>query len=218
MTTMDGTIDLDLFKRFKQTHDQRCFAELYTRLYKPVWAYAQSLVDDRSTADEISQEAFLRFLKSKFDPEYPEANIKSFLIGMVKRIALEYWRARKRQPSVDHTLLELVEALTEIAVDGDADQSNELLRRVYRCFSKLREDQQALVAMHIRRFPGLWQGISVLLGWTHEDVVRIFEKKWPGQIQWDPKSQKPLLPSKPNSVRDRASIAFEKCARGPSAR
>ena len=61
MNAFDGN---DLFRRIKQ-NDEKAFGELFTTFYPPLCNYALQFVGEHETAEEITQDIFVRLWEKR---------------------------------------------------------------------------------------------------------------------------------------------------------
>jgi RNA polymerase sigma-70 factor, ECF subfamily len=83
------------------------FEALYRTSADAVYAYAASLLRDRSAAEEVTAAAFERAFRKhrSFDPR--RGTQRAWLFGIARNAALDELRRRKRASTVDPDLLEL---------------------------------------------------------------------------------------------------------------
>ena len=81
-----------------QRGDETALADLYGRWSGPVTRFLERMVQERGTAEELMQEAFLRVHRAR-DRYRPEARFSTWLFQIARNLALnELDRARRRHP------------------------------------------------------------------------------------------------------------------------
>ncbi len=81
--------------------DEAAFRAFYERTARPLWAYLARSTGDRSLADDLVQEAYLRLLRSGFEGE-GEEHRKNYLF----RIATNLMRDHFRRPRPEEPMAE----------------------------------------------------------------------------------------------------------------
>lgn len=103
--------------------DEESFRGLYSRTARSLWSYL-SRASDPAMADDLLQECYYRFLRSKL-PEMNEAYQKNYLYRIATNLLRDHWRRRK--PSVPLTPSEiLVGERTAEDVERQSDLSRAL--------------------------------------------------------------------------------------------
>ena len=97
-----------LVKRIKGG-DERAFDELYARMKKAVYYTAYSVLRDSGAAENVMQDAFVRFYRS-LDSLNPEANAGSYLLAIARNCAINEYNKEKRAVSVSLETLDYLEA------------------------------------------------------------------------------------------------------------
>jgi RNA polymerase sigma factor (sigma-70 family) len=71
--------------------------ELYRRYERPVYGFALRMVRDSQAAEEIVQDVFTRIWKAReyFNPS--SASLRTWMLTIAKRIAIDYIRSRQRR-------------------------------------------------------------------------------------------------------------------------
>ncbi|MFN2107274.1 MAG: sigma-70 family RNA polymerase sigma factor [Candidatus Promineifilaceae bacterium] len=94
----------DLLKR-AQALDEEALAEIHDRYYQGVYRYFSFRMPDPQTAEDLTSEVFLRFLKAIRDKHAPPNTIQGWLFGAARNVAREYYRHSKKTelvPLTDH--------------------------------------------------------------------------------------------------------------------
>ncbi len=99
-----------------QAGSEKAFDHLFRSYYKPLCLQANRLVDDQHEAESIVQDCFVKFWENRVQIKSVE-NLSSYLFFMVRNLAIDHLRRRKK---VDKTPLDLA----EIADEGTDDPLN----------------------------------------------------------------------------------------------
>ncbi len=126
--------------------NQPAFADFHARTARPLWNYVRRVCGDPSLADDIVQEAYLRFLRSA-RPGATEPERVSFLYKTATNLAYDHWRRRKREA---RSLLMLLTLSPPAMATLDPDLS--------RVFETLSPRDRAL----------MW--LAHVEGWTHKEI------------------------------------------------
>lgn len=78
-----------------QRGDQEAFAELFTRLHRPVLNYVYHLLGDVPSAEDVTQEAFVR-AHQRLKQLGPPWDFKSWIYRIASNLAMDHLRAGKR--------------------------------------------------------------------------------------------------------------------------
>ncbi len=91
-----GVVDeLNLLKR-AQTLDEEALSEIHDRYYQGIYRYFLFRMPDRQTAEDLTSEVFLRFLKAIRDRHAPPNTVQGWLFGAARNVAREYYRRSKK--------------------------------------------------------------------------------------------------------------------------
>lgn len=93
----------DLMYRF-QNGEQAAIKQLYNQHYKPLCYFAEKLVNDKTEAEDIAVETFLKLLEKRYDfDNLPD--IKSFLFTATRNACFDFLRKIKRQDKTNRLLV-----------------------------------------------------------------------------------------------------------------
>lgn len=83
--------------------DRAAFLKLYDRYAPRVYGLALRMLGDAMTAEEVSQDAFLRLWTraSTFNPR--RGRLVSWLLTITRRLALDHFRLQSRRPAIDES-------------------------------------------------------------------------------------------------------------------
>lgn len=79
------------------------FAEVYARQHRPLWAYLVRLGATRTAAEDLTQEAFVKWLNHARSPDEP-GQVKAFLFTTATRLLVDQWRRERRLVQWDETV------------------------------------------------------------------------------------------------------------------
>jgi len=164
---MAGPTDEDLMLAARRG-DRDAFARLVERHQSRVWALASRFLQDRTEAEDVAQQAFLRILEAA--PRYePSARFTTYLYGVVKRLCMDH--AEKRRPRVTDDL----EATASAPSPADAAALQEQEDLVRRALARLPENQR--MAVLLRHYEGLgYREIAGVLETTEKAVERLLAR------------------------------------------
>ncbi len=96
---MSDEIEVDLIQRAARG-DQQAFTSLFERYFQSVYNYALSLSNDPATAEDLTQEAFIKAHTHlpKFKPPW---NFRSWIFRMTRNLFLDLVRGRPEADSFD---------------------------------------------------------------------------------------------------------------------
>ena len=123
---------------FQMTEDE--FRPCYDRTARPLWAYLARISGDRRLADDLLQETYYRFLKSRkaFDDE---AHRRNYLFRIATNLVLDSKRQPRSERSADGNPSVLTSAKAGSDVAGAVAQRVD----VGRAMGRLRPRDRALV-------------------------------------------------------------------------
>ena len=97
--------------------DNEQFAAFYARSARSLWAYLARVSRDPALADDLTQEAYVRFLCAHY-PEDGEVAARRYLFKIATNLLRDHWR-RPRSSSIDE-LPEQVFAATDLGTHSDS--------------------------------------------------------------------------------------------------
>ncbi|NLH15349.1 MAG: hypothetical protein GX455_02100 [Phycisphaerae bacterium] len=114
----DGVGDWELLSEIAQG-EKNAFQEIHRRYGNVVYGFVNRLVAHRETAEDLSQEVFLRLLRRQGNRPFEQGNAKfsTLLLGIAKNVVLEHWQTvkverkameqlkaeQKVEPAIEHT-------------------------------------------------------------------------------------------------------------------
>ena len=96
------------------------FAATYAEHQRPLWAYLVRLGASRTAAEDLAQEAFIKWLNSDQSFEQP-GQARAFLFTVAGRLLIDQWRRERRLVSWDAAApVQTVEAAGDGMMSGAA--------------------------------------------------------------------------------------------------
>ncbi len=140
--------DEDLAKRL-QAGDSDALTQLYERYAERIFAYFQSRLRHRETAEDLTSDVFMRLLEKARQFRADKGCFAAWIFSIARNLLTDHWR--KLHPEVD------LEAVLELQGDDDstvvAAQAIDL-KRARQLLQQLSSDQREIVLLR------LWDGLS----------------------------------------------------------
>jgi RNA polymerase sigma-70 factor (ECF subfamily) len=139
--------------RSAQAGDMRAFSELFERYYDVVFRYVLFRMNDRTLAEDITQETFLRALRRISSVTYQGRDIGAWFVTIARNLIFDHVKSsRYRLESTTSDIVEL-----SPTTHGPEQQVLDLAtnEEVLRCVRKLNADQQECISLRFL------QGLSV---------------------------------------------------------
>jgi len=126
--------------------DRDAFAALIERHYRAVYGFLRARVIEAGDAEDLAQEAFLRFYESRtrFDTA---ALVRPWLLGIARNLLREHVRDVRRRKEVGWTEL-CLELETVLPADGTA--TDDSARWLSQCLDELGPSARQTLEMHYR--------------------------------------------------------------------
>ena len=132
--------------------EEAAFASLYEATFPALWAYVVRGVGEAAVADDISQEAYVRFLQAKTSGlDAPQ--VKAYLYRIATNLMHDHWRRSKRDVHDDNDARE--------HPDPAGDERLDLRLDVNEAFEELSPRQRTL----------LW--LAYVEGYGHRDIAGV---------------------------------------------
>jgi RNA polymerase sigma-70 factor (ECF subfamily) len=94
------------------------FEALYRRAFPRVYAYAASLLRDRSAAEEVTAQAFERAYRKRRTYRPRRGTVDAWLFGIVRNAALDELRRRRRRADLEAEPADLAAGAAHEQVEG----------------------------------------------------------------------------------------------------
>ena len=118
------------------------FEALYRRMFPRVYAYAASLLRDRSAAEEVTAQAFERAYRKRRSYRPRRGTVDSWLFGIVRNAALDELRRRGRRADLEADAADLAAGSAEEHAEGSIR-----LQAVRAAVARLEPRDRELVAL-----------------------------------------------------------------------
>ncbi|HEY8521304.1 MAG TPA: RNA polymerase sigma factor [Gammaproteobacteria bacterium] len=102
--------------------DQAAFRRFYRETAPALRAYIARSVGSLHAADDVLQDAFVRFL-TKAPPLLSEAEMRGYLYRTAETLVVDRWRRHRREGERDRAAAELLEEAVDPALDGDVERA-----------------------------------------------------------------------------------------------
>ncbi len=133
--------DEELWKRYRENHDQNAFCHLIKRYRENVLAFLIRMTGGENDAFDLLQEALWRFAQH-YDPSRSAA--KTFLFCIASNLAKSHYRSTRKK-RYDISFGDLEEAGTQPAADGDFHRNEMRLALFQNALNRLEfKDRQAI--------------------------------------------------------------------------
>ncbi|MFV1981699.1 MAG: RNA polymerase sigma factor [Rhodothermia bacterium] len=155
MTKRMNPTDSDLVSAYINGRDQQAFGMLLARHQERIFGYLVGMVRDRTVADDLFQETFIRAIramnaeKGSYDAQ---GKWVQWIMRIARNTALDHMRTQKRRRS--RAVFEDDEKLDmdQIAVDGEPTAFEALQREeqnefLYACIDRLPDEQREVVLL-----------------------------------------------------------------------
>ena len=135
---------------------EAAYRELLTRYERPVFSLVFRMVRDRETAEDLSQETFIKVLNN-LDRYSPEFKFSSWLFKIANNLTIDHLRRRRVdtisiEGAPDAVTAESAKATSIAVVSGDESpleelESRELGTAIERAIGKLRPEYRACIML-----------------------------------------------------------------------
>lgn len=166
-----------------QGGDDEAFAQLVRELRPRVYGYFVRLVRNRTEAEDLAQEVFLRLFRSRISYK-PKARLSTWVYHITQNVARNALRSQRRRPTLpvdfsraDELFLSAPEVPPSLPLERD-----ELAQLVRAAVGELADRQRVAVTLH------------QLEGWTYNEVA--------DRLGMSPKAAKSLLYRARNQLRE----------------
>ena len=94
--------DEELVRRFVETHDADCFAELFARHRRRVYFACRAFFEHGGAAEDATQETFLRAYRNIH--RFHEGNFCAWLVRIAKNVCIDQWRKQRPEAGAESQL------------------------------------------------------------------------------------------------------------------
>lgn len=147
-----------------QKGDKEAFLRIYNRNKRKVYSWAYRMLKDEGTAEEISQEVFIRIFKSQKTYK-PLAKFTTLLFTITTRLVFNETRRKSRHPEdgIEHEQWQNIPDVSNEWMNGmENEQKKEILERA---ILKIPERQRAILMLRY------------IDGFSHDEICQIMVLK-----------------------------------------
>lgn len=143
--------------------DPEAFKAIFQRFGRPVLAFIYHMLGDRSSAEELAQETFVRAYR-RLDRLEAGSRLSTWLFGIARNVVREAIRDKRRRPrEVDLNDTTFLALRDERAGPDENFMTRELQRAIRRSVGDLSDDQRLVFALKVLR-KMRYQEISLITG------------------------------------------------------
>jgi len=142
------------------------FAALYEEMSRPMYTVACRILHNRSDAEDIVQDVFLKMLKT--DDFDAVGNIRAYILQMVRNEALMLLRKRSKED-----LMEEVSAEQDTAWQGVS--AREDVAAITAAIERLKDDERDIFTFHVNGELG-FEEIAGIMNMSLSAVYRRYQK------------------------------------------
>ncbi|GAA0481353.1 RNA polymerase sigma factor SigX [Salinibacillus aidingensis] len=148
------------------------FQDLYHKYHQDVFQFLFYMVKDRSLAEDLVQEVYVKVLKSYHNFK-GESSEKTWLISIARHIAIDYFRKQKRKQKRiigSFTVDEKSDWLEDTGkIPEEIAMENEDIRHMYQCLKRCNIDQQTVIILRYIQALSIKETAEVL-NWSESKV------------------------------------------------
>ncbi len=139
--------DEEIVRRFQETGNNDCFAELFARHRKRVFLACRGFFTDSAAAEDATQETFLRTYQSM--RSFQGGNFAGWLMRIAKNVCIDLWRKRRPEVGIEDELP--LAGTAVIAMDRTPDL-HLIVDEVWREMTSLPPDQRRCLEMKVQGY------------------------------------------------------------------
>ncbi len=146
------------------------FEEIYEKYHQDIFQFLFYLVRDRHKAEDLTQEVYIRVMKS-IDRFENRSSLKTWILSIARNVAIDQFRKEKNKRNIPFSQFDWknIDFADHQKLPEEIAVQNERIRLLFRCLKMCTVDQQTVL---IARFI---QDLSIaetaeILGWTESKV------------------------------------------------
>jgi RNA polymerase sigma-70 factor (ECF subfamily) len=136
-----------LAKNAWEAGNNDCFAELFTRYRKRVFYACRGFFPDSHTAEDATQETFLRAYKNICS--FQEGDFSGWLLRIAKNVCIDEWRRRRPETAIDG--LEMVDIAGPKSLDSSFE-TRQIVERIWQEIRSLPCEQRQCLELKVEGF------------------------------------------------------------------
>lgn len=146
------------------------FEYLYKKYHADVFQFLFYMVKDRSLAEDLMQEVYIKILKS-YDSFEGRSSEKTWIFSIARNVAIDYFRRQKgwKQRLAEKFDWTKQQVKDDRPVPEEIAMQNDLIRLVFSCMDFCTVDQQTVIIMRFIKDLSITE-TAELLGWTESKV------------------------------------------------
>ncbi len=148
------------------------FQELYDRYHRDLYQFIYYMVKNRSTAEDLVQEVYIKVLKS-YETFKGESSPKTWMFSIARHVTIDFFRKeerRKKRSADQYDIHEHQEALKDHQpLPDEIAEQNERIQLLYRCLDDCTEDQRLVIILRYIQELSI-QETAEALDWTISKV------------------------------------------------
>jgi RNA polymerase sigma-70 factor (ECF subfamily) len=146
------------------------FHRLYDQYHQDVFQFLVYLVKDRSTAEDLSHEVYVRVLKS-YERFQGRSSEKTWLFAIAKNVAIDYFRKKAVRSSRSYTAFdwEREQLVSPVKSPEAFIELNDELRHLLEALEKCTGDQQLVIILRYFQELSIAE-TAAILNWTEGKV------------------------------------------------
>ena len=155
--------DEEVVRRFQETGDKECFAELFARYQKRIYCACRAFFSDGGAAEDATQETFLRAYQNMH--RFHGGDFCGWLMRIAKNASIDHWRKGRREGGLEDAVL------SEKPLPGALDLASDLrlaVERVYQEMRFLSPEQRECLELKIEGYS--YEETAVRTGFSIEAV------------------------------------------------
>jgi len=140
--------DDEIVRRFRETRDNSCFAELFTRHRQRVYFACRGFFPDGALAEDAAQETFLRAYQNMHG--FQGGDFSRWLMRIARNVCIDQWRKRRPESRIED--LDAASGEKPGAARLDAYELELAVRKLWEEMKNLSPDQQRCLELKIEGY------------------------------------------------------------------
>ena len=150
MTTRAQSLpDEEIVRRFRETGDRECFAELFLRHRKRVYFACHGFFSNATAAEDATQETFLRVYRNPHG--FEGGDVRAWLMRIARNVCIDEWRKSQGRAETEITQREMGHLVDTVPIDVSFE-AREMAERVRREMQSLTPEQCRCLELKIEGY------------------------------------------------------------------